>query len=141
MSTRVRAVVLFLCFVSFLFSGFSPRSCIVTGSRAGQSIQHVPKIDQSIDLILVFPPSPASQYAQAISSVGSILEYYDSDKRFPVLGFGGCPVPNSPALHCFAVNGREDDPEVLGIDSILDVYRCEAAPPRPRRHRARYIYM
>lgn len=65
------------------------------------------------------------QYVQAISSVGSILEYYDSDKRFPVLGFGGCPVPGSPALHCFAVNGQEDDPEVHGVDAILDVYRCE----------------
>ena len=64
-----------------------------------------------------------SQYAQAISGVGSILEYYDEDKRFPVLGFGGCPLPGSPALHCFAVNGHEDDPEVHGIESVLDVYK------------------
>ncbi|CAM9668630.1 unnamed protein product [Pylaiella littoralis] len=64
-----------------------------------------------------------NQYAQSISSVGKILEHYDTDKRFPVLGFGGCPIPGAPALHCFAVNGREDDPEVQGIEAILDVYR------------------
>ncbi|CAM9291797.1 unnamed protein product, partial [Sphacelaria rigidula] len=64
-----------------------------------------------------------NQYAQAISSVGSILEYYDADKRFPVLGFGGCPVPNEPAQHRFAVNGNELDPEVEGVDGILACYR------------------
>ncbi|CAN0236225.1 unnamed protein product, partial [Ectocarpus sp. 8 AP-2014] len=67
--------------------------------------------------------STLNQYAQSISSVGKILEHYDSDKRFPVLGFGGCPIPGAPAIHCFAVNGREDDPEVHGVESILDVYR------------------
>lgn len=69
------------------------------------------------------PSCLPSQYAQSISSVGKILEHYDTDKRFPVLGFGGCPIPGAPALHCFAVNGREDDPEVQGIEAILDVYR------------------
>lgn len=65
------------------------------------------------------------QYAQAISSVGAVLEYYDSDKLFPVLGFGGCPVPGAPPLHCFAVNGQENAPEVHGIDGILHVYRYD----------------
>eukprot|EP00903_Cladosiphon_okamuranus_P009585 g9125.t2 len=64
-----------------------------------------------------------NQYAQSISSVGKILEHYDTDKRFPVLGFGGCPIPGAPALHCFAVNGKEHDSEVHGIGAILDVYR------------------
>ncbi|CAN0236864.1 unnamed protein product [Ectocarpus sp. 6 AP-2014] len=67
-----------------------------------------------------------NQYSQSISSVGKILEHYDSDKRFPVLGFGGCPIPGAPAIHCFAVNGREDDPEVHGVESILDVYSRES---------------
>ena len=55
--------------------------------------------------------------------MGKILEHYDADKRFPVLGFGGCPIPGAPAVHCFAVNGREHDAEVHGIEAILDVYR------------------
>ena len=63
------------------------------------------------------------QYAKAISSVGSILEYYDEDKRFPVLGFGARPNSWSRPSHCFAVNGRENDPEVHGMASVLDVYK------------------
>ena len=69
------------------------------------------------------PQQHNKQYARSISSVGKILEHYDTDKRFPVFGFGGCPVRGSPAMHCFAVNGREHDPEVHGVESILDVYR------------------
>ncbi|CAM9341780.1 unnamed protein product [Scytosiphon promiscuus] len=64
-----------------------------------------------------------SEYAQSIFGVGSILEHYDTDKRFPVLGFGGCPVSGDPVLHCFAVNGNGENPEVQGVDAILDVYR------------------
>lgn len=30
-----------------------------------------------------------NQYEQAIKAVGSILENYDSDKKFPIYGFGG----------------------------------------------------
>ncbi len=32
-----------------------------------------------------------NQYEHAIRSVGNILENYDSDKSFPVFGFGGVP--------------------------------------------------
>lgn len=32
-----------------------------------------------------------NQYEHAIKSVGAILENYDSDKSFPVYGFGGIP--------------------------------------------------
>lgn len=52
------------------------------------------------------------QYGQSIQSVGNVLEYFDDDRRFPLYGFGGCPVYRSPASHCFAVNGNEADPEV-----------------------------
>jgi hypothetical protein len=30
-----------------------------------------------------------NDYITAVASVGSILEYYDSDKKYPVYGFGG----------------------------------------------------
>ncbi|CAM9116727.1 unnamed protein product, partial [Phaeothamnion confervicola] len=70
----------------------------------------------------VDPSGRLNQYAQAITGVGEVLEFYDSDKRFPLYGFGGKPYPNTPALHCFAVNGREDDPEVTGIAGVLETY-------------------
>ena len=56
--------------------------------------------------------------------MGSILEHYDSDSNFPVLGFGGRPHLGAAANHCFSVNRNEVNPEVHGISAILDVYRC-----------------
>lgn len=55
--------------------------------------------------------------------MGNILEFYDADKLFSVMGFGGCPVPGQPTQHRFAVNGNERDPEVKSIDGVLSVYR------------------
>ncbi|CAM9909651.1 unnamed protein product, partial [Laminaria digitata] len=59
-----------------------------------------------------------NEYGQAIQSVGGVLEYFDDDRRFPLYGFGGCPVYRSPASHCFAVNGNEADPEVSMVYGV-----------------------
>eukprot|EP00903_Cladosiphon_okamuranus_P006483 g6342.t1 len=64
-----------------------------------------------------------NEYGQAIQSVGNVLEYFDDDRRFPLYGFGGCPIYRAPASHCFAVNGNEQDPEVEGIAGVLATYR------------------
>eukprot|EP00904_Undaria_pinnatifida_P002983 jgi/Undpi1/12686/HiC_scaffold_6.g02354.m1 len=56
-----------------------------------------------------------NEYGQAIQSVGGVLEYFDDDRRFPLYGFGGCPVYRAPASHCFAVNGNENDPEAAAM--------------------------
>lgn len=55
-----------------------------------QSLHHV---DQSGQL---------NQYQQAIWSIGHILQDYDSDKMFPVYGFGGV-LGNAPVSHCFPI--------------------------------------
>ena len=39
-----------------------------------------------------------NQYQAAIEAVGGVLECYDTDKIFPVFGFGGCPVPRKRLL-------------------------------------------
>ena len=36
-----------------------------------------------------------NEYLNAIRSVGSILQYYDTDKQIPVLGFGAAIPPYS----------------------------------------------
>ncbi|CBJ26472.1 Copine [Ectocarpus siliculosus] len=65
-----------------------------------------------------------NEYAQAIQSVGGVLEYFDDDRRFPVYGFGGRPKKTSrQASHCFAVNDNEKDAEVEGIAGVLETYR------------------
>ncbi|CAM9580353.1 unnamed protein product [Ectocarpus sp. 12 AP-2014] len=66
----------------------------------------------------------SNEYAQAIQSVGGVLEYFDDDRRFPVYGFGGRPKKASrKASHCFAVNNNEKDAEVEGIAGVLETYR------------------
>jgi hypothetical protein len=65
-----------------------------------------------------------NEYIQAITAVGEILQYYDSDKRIPVFGFGAKLPPKFESVsHCFALNDNIFDPEVYGIESVLQVYR------------------
>lgn len=45
----------------------------------------------------------------------------DTDKLFPVIGFGGKLGPDQPANHSFAVNFQEDNPEVEGMTGVLQV--------------------
>jgi len=65
-----------------------------------------------------------NEYLNAIKSVGNILQYYDSDKMIPVLGFGAAIPPyTNQANHCFALNGNIFDPEVDGIDGVVEAYK------------------
>ena len=62
-----------------------------------------------------------NQYLQAITSVGQVLENYDSDKRFTLLGFGAkVPFLLEKASHCFAVNGDIFNPEVAGMHGVVE---------------------
>ena len=48
-------------------------------------------------------PNYPNEYMQAISAVGSVVEPYDSDKLFPVFGFGA-RFPDGKIYHDFNVN-------------------------------------
>ncbi|KAI9105421.1 Copine-domain-containing protein [Phlyctochytrium arcticum] len=61
-----------------------------------------------------------NHYQEAILSVGNILQEYDTDKQFPVYGFGA-RFPNGTVSHCFNLNGNPN-PEVYGVDGILQAY-------------------
>jgi hypothetical protein len=63
-----------------------------------------------------------NDYQKAILSVGDILNYYDSDHKFPVYGFGGFINATKKTSHCFACNFNENNPEVNGVQEILGVY-------------------
>jgi hypothetical protein len=65
-----------------------------------------------------------NEYLQAIQGVGDILQYYDSDKKIPVYGFGAkLPASYTHVSHCFALNGNIFDPEVNGIPEVKEVYK------------------
>lgn len=64
-----------------------------------------------------------NQYELAIKSVGEIIEDYDSDKLFPVLGFGARTPPRGDVSHLFYVNGHPDNPYCERIGGVLASYK------------------
>ncbi|CAG0897678.1 unnamed protein product [Cyprideis torosa] len=67
-------------------------------------------------------PEYPSPYARAIRSVGTIIRDYDSDKKFPVLGFGAKIPPHGTVSHEFFVNGSPTDPYCDDIEGVLYAY-------------------
>lgn len=55
--------------------------------------------------------------------MGEILQYYDSDKEIPAYGFGAKVPPQAGASHCLALNGDIFNPEVNGVDEIIECYK------------------
>ncbi|XP_063715265.1 copine-9-like isoform X2 [Symsagittifera roscoffensis] len=66
--------------------------------------------------------SRPNHYATALMSVGQVVEQYDTDKLFPVYGFGARLPPNGIVSHDFAVNFNPSNPFVAGLDGILAAY-------------------
>ncbi|MCL7023051.1 hypothetical protein MKW94_008339, partial [Papaver nudicaule] len=54
------------------------------------------------------------------SIFGEVIQFYDSDKRFPAWGFGGRP-SNDVVSHCFNLNGSSSE-EVEGVSGIMSAY-------------------
>lgn len=63
------------------------------------------------------PYGQLNQYAAAISAVGNITQDYDSDKMYPVLGFGA-RMSDGSVSHEFAC----ENPFCAGIDGVLAAY-------------------
>lgn len=55
--------------------------------------------------------------------IGSLLEQYDTDRLFPVYGFGGKPNGAEKSDHCFPLTGDHVKRFVQGADGIIGVYR------------------
>ncbi|KAL5473555.1 hypothetical protein EMCRGX_G028048 [Ephydatia muelleri] len=64
-----------------------------------------------------------NEYVQAIKSVVSVLAPYDSDQMIPAFGFGAQLPPEWEVSHCFPLNFNYQNPEVYGVQGILDAYQ------------------
>ena len=64
-----------------------------------------------------------NQYELAIQAVGKVIEDYDSDKLFPVLGFGARLPPDGRVSHEFYVNGHQSNPYCERISGVLTAYK------------------
>ncbi|OIT40693.1 protein bonzai 3 [Nicotiana attenuata] len=58
---------------------------------------------------------------QAIMEVGDVIQFYDSDKRFPAWGFGGRAYSGTVS-HCFNLAGSPGAFEVDGVGGIMAAY-------------------
>lgn len=76
-----------------------------------------------------------NQYAQVIRSVGDILVHYDADQMIPVYGYEflysltcrfGANVRGTVS-HCFHVNSNPGNPEVYGVNGVLQAYHNSLA--------------
>lgn len=68
-----------------------------------------------------------NQYEQALRAVGDIIQDYDSDKMYPVLGFGARLPPDGRISHEFFVNQHPSNPYVNGIDGKNYKFKYEGA--------------
>uniref|UniRef100_A0A914WI52 Copine-3 n=1 Tax=Plectus sambesii TaxID=2011161 RepID=A0A914WI52_9BILA len=70
-------------------------------------------------------PHQPNHYARALQAVGEIIQDYDSDKLFPVYGFGARLPPDGTISHDFCVNGDPSNPFCDGVGGVLEAYyRC-----------------
>ena len=68
-----------------------------------------------------------NQYQRAIQAVGEIIQDYDSDKYFPVLGFGArLPPAYDTVSHLFFVNGDTTSPYCYKVRGESQ-YNCTVA--------------
>ncbi|KAL5717147.1 Protein BONZAI 2 [Ranunculus cassubicifolius] len=78
-----------------------------------------PRLPDSLHYI--DPNGRPNAYQKAILEIGEVLQFYDTDKRFPAWGFGARPI-DGPVSHCFNLNGSSYQSEVEGIQGILHAY-------------------
>ncbi|KMS95665.1 hypothetical protein BVRB_006000 [Beta vulgaris subsp. vulgaris] len=78
-----------------------------------------PRLPDSLHYI--DPSGRPNAYQKAIQEIGGLLQFYDSDKRFPAWGFGARPI-DGPVSHCFNLNGSSNYCEVEGIQGIMTAY-------------------
>ncbi|KAJ8303432.1 hypothetical protein KUTeg_019828 [Tegillarca granosa] len=78
-----------------------------------------PRSSSSLHYINPYQPN---DYMQAIQAVGAVCQDYDTDKLFPVLGFGAQIPPNMQTSFEFAVNFNHQNPYCAGKFTQIRLY-------------------
>ncbi|PKI78215.1 hypothetical protein CRG98_001386, partial [Punica granatum] len=82
-------------FLDYISSGFELNFMVAVDFTASNGNPRSPDSLHYID-----PSRRLNSYQQAIMDVGEVLQFYDSDRRFPAWGFGGRTYDGSVS-HCF----------------------------------------
>jgi len=122
-SVRCREIVHDYSFLDFVSAGLE--IAVIVGIDFTRSNEE-PRIPSSLHAFSpsTGQPTPSNEYVMVIQSVLDILQHYDSDKEFPVFGFGAkIPPTKTITSHCFACSGDFFQPEVFGVDGVLEAYK------------------
>ncbi|KAJ6231875.1 copine [Anaeramoeba flamelloides] len=65
-------------------------------------------------------PYTFNDYQNGIMTCGGILSSYNYSQEYPVYGFGA-KIDDKPS-HCFPLNGDKVNPQVKGVEGILEAY-------------------
>ncbi|XP_060205368.1 protein BONZAI 1-like isoform X2 [Lycium barbarum] len=103
-------------FLDYLASGYELNFMVAIDFTASNGNPRLPDSLHYID-----PSGRPNAYQRAILDVGEVLQFYDTDKRFPAWGFGARPI-DGPVSHCFNLNGSSSYCEVEGIQGIMMAY-------------------
>ncbi|KAJ4883283.1 Protein BONZAI 2 [Raphanus sativus] len=103
-------------FLEYLASGFELNFMVAIDFTASNGNPRLPDSLHYID-----PTGRLNAYQRAIVEVGEVLQFYDTDKKFPAWGFGARPI-DIPVSHCFNLNGSSTYCEVDGIQGIMNAY-------------------
>ncbi|XP_022859038.1 protein BONZAI 3 isoform X1 [Olea europaea var. sylvestris] len=103
-------------FLDYISSGFELNFMVAVDFTASNGNPRSPD-----SLHYINPSGQLNAYQQAIMEVGEVIQFYDSDKRFPAWGFGGRSYEGSVS-HCFNLNGSPIGFEVEGVEGIMSAY-------------------
>nr|XP_026695754.1 copine-3 [Ciona intestinalis] len=63
-----------------------------------------------------------NEYAQAILSIGRVIQDYDTDQLYPAFGFGAKIPPNNEVSHEFPLNFQPQNPYCQGVEGLMAAY-------------------
>ncbi|KAK4598092.1 hypothetical protein RGQ29_015549 [Quercus rubra] len=103
-------------FLDYISSGFELNFMVAVDFTASNGNPWNPDSLHYID-----PSGRLNSYQRAIMEVGDVIQFYDSNRRFPAWGFGGRTIDGTTS-HCFNLNGSTGAFEVEGVEGIMDAY-------------------
>ncbi|KAF3948070.1 hypothetical protein CMV_025883 [Castanea mollissima] len=103
-------------FLDYISSGFELNFMVAVDFTASNGNPQNPD-----SLHYINPSGQLNSYQQAILEVGEVIQFYDSDRRFPAWGFGGRTIDGTTS-HCFNLNGSTGAVEVEGVEGIMAAY-------------------
>uniref|UniRef100_A0A2N9GI06 C2 domain-containing protein n=1 Tax=Fagus sylvatica TaxID=28930 RepID=A0A2N9GI06_FAGSY len=103
-------------FLDYISSGFELNFMVAVDFTASNGNPRSPDSLHYID-----PSGRMNSYQRAMMEVGEVIQFYDSDRRFPAWGFGG-RTGDGTISHCFNMNGSAGAFEVEGVEGIMSAY-------------------